>query len=387
MRALNRATLARQLLLDREPLDVVSAVRQVGALQGQEPASPYLALWNRLRGFDPAQLDAAFTDGRLVKATLLRTTLHVVAAEDHRPWREAMLGTLRAARLNDDRFTTSGLRPDDLDAVVPSLVAFADRPRTRRDIEAFLAEHLADHLAADAAAQIHPGIWWALRTYAPLLHAPTGGPWSFGAVPAHVAAPDAATAALSPDGPDHAAAVVHLVRRYLAAFGPASAQDVARFALLRVATVRAALVDLADEVVTFDGPGRSPLYDLPDAPRPDPATPAPPRLLGMWDSLLFAHDERDRVIADEHRPVVVRRNGDALPTVLVDGRVAGVWRTVDAGIEVTPFAPLADRAWEGLAAEAHDLGAMLADRDPRPYRRFDRWWAQLPEDGRRILPV
>ena len=128
---LNRATLARQLLLRREPIPVPEAVHRVVALQAQEPAGPYVALWNRVAGFDPADLDAAFDSRAIVKATLMRVTLHAVEAGDHPAFHDAMQVTLRAARLNDRRFRRTGLTPDDADALVPDLLAFAARPRVR----------------------------------------------------------------------------------------------------------------------------------------------------------------------------------------------------------------------------------------------------------------
>jgi hypothetical protein len=169
-RRLNRATLGRQLLLRREPLDVADAVRRVVALQAQSAASPYLALWNRLAGFDPAGLDAAFADQTVVKATLMRITLHAVRAEDYPAFHNAMLSSLRASRLNDRRYTITGLTHADADRLAPQLLEFADRPRTKAEVEDLLTERLGDR---------QPRMWWALRTFAPLLHAPTGGPWSF----------------------------------------------------------------------------------------------------------------------------------------------------------------------------------------------------------------
>lgn len=124
-RLLNRATLERQLLLDRQRLDVSEAVRRVVGLQAQEPVSPYLALWNRIEGFDPADLDSAFEERHIVKAPLLRITLHAVAREDYPTFHQAMLSTLRAARLNDRRFRASGLSIEEADALVPGLVEFA----------------------------------------------------------------------------------------------------------------------------------------------------------------------------------------------------------------------------------------------------------------------
>jgi Winged helix DNA-binding domain len=131
-RRLNRATLGRQLLLRREPLDVADAVRRVVALQAQSAASPYLALWNRLAGFDPAGLDAAFADQTVVKATLMRITLHAVRAEDYPAFHNAMLSSLRASRLNDRRYTITGLTHADADRLAPQLLEFADRCCTPR---------------------------------------------------------------------------------------------------------------------------------------------------------------------------------------------------------------------------------------------------------------
>src|SRR5580692_5137528 len=129
-RRLNRATLARQLLLRREPLEVAEAVRRVVALQAQAAASPYLALWNRLAPFDPASLDAAFAGHAVIKATLMRITLHAVTAADYPPFRGAMVESLRAARLRDRRYTQTGLSAADADALIPHLLEFTAERRT-----------------------------------------------------------------------------------------------------------------------------------------------------------------------------------------------------------------------------------------------------------------
>ncbi|MDF1522475.1 MAG: winged helix DNA-binding domain-containing protein [Trueperaceae bacterium] len=371
-RQLNRASLARQLLLERERLPVVDAVRRVLALQAQEPASPYLALWNRVRDFDPVELDDAFRTFAVVKATLVRLTLHAVAAEDRAPFHAAMRPTLRAAGLYDERFRTTGLTPTDADALVLSLVAFAHRPRDRVAIEAMLAEHLG--------APPEPGLWRGLRLVAPLVHAPNAGPWAFGATPSYVAAP------ASPSPTDEARARTELIRRYLAAFGPATPRDFARYARLRQTEVRPAFEALSDVLVVRPGPGGATLYDVPDAPLPDGDAPAPPRLLPMWDSVLLAYADRGRVLPEPYRARVIRRNGDVLPTVLVDGYVAGVWRPVDGGVEVTAFHALDDDAWDGVEREARVLRSLLAERDPQAYGRFGHWWAKgLPSAQVRVL--
>ncbi|RGA02917.1 winged helix DNA-binding domain-containing protein [Microbispora triticiradicis] len=371
---LNRATLARQLLLRREPVGVVDAVRRVVALQAQQPASPYIALWNRLAAFDPADLDVAFSGRALVKATLMRITLHVVHADDHPAIHTAMQPTLRGARLGDRRFKESGLGAADADALLPDLLEFADRPRTNAEVQAWLAERLA----------VPPqGVWWAVRSFAPLLHVPMGGPWSFGPRPSYIAS-GTPPAPYDRDLSDKY--LQTLVTRYLEGFGPASVADVAQFALVQRSRVRDALGALSAVLERVEGPGGAELYDVPGAPRPAAGTPAPPRLMAMWDSVLLAYADRSRVLPPEYRRLVIRTNGDVLPTLLVDGYVAGVWRQVEGGIEATAFHPLPAEAWEGLAEEARALVALLTGRDTRLYRAYDRWWADLPAAEVRVLP-
>jgi hypothetical protein len=375
LRALNRATLARQLLLERSSGGVAEAVARLVALQAQHPASPYLALWNRLDGFDPADLDAAFADGTVVKATLMRVTLHAVHADDHPTFKQAMQPTLRAARLNDRRYAGSGLSHADAEAAIPEVLGFLATPRSNAECEAWLTE---------SRGAPSTWLWWALRQFGPVVHAPTGPPWSFGARPSYMAPAHPPPLA---DDTTAAAALATLFRRYVAGFGPVTMPDFARFAMLYRAPARAAVDAVADELEELAGPGGTVLYDLPGAPRPDQDVPAPPRLLGMWDSVLLAHADRGRVIPPEHRKLVIRSNGDTMPTLLVDGFVAGVWRPADGvGIEAAAFRPLPAADWDELAAEAAALTTLLADRDPRVYRRYDRWWADLPAAEVRVLP-
>ncbi|MEV0096021.1 winged helix DNA-binding domain-containing protein [Streptomyces sp. NPDC050738] len=357
-RQLALATLDRQLLLERRRLDVTEAVRQVCALQAQTPASPYLALWNRVRDFDPADLDAAFADGRIVKATLMRITLHAVHADDYAPYHAAMVARLRDSRLYDRRFTSTGLTDADADAMLPELAGLLATPRTGAEMETELAGRFGEGAHR---------LWWALRTYAPVHHAPTGGPWSFAQRNAYRAAPGT-------DPQDADAGARRLLLGYLKAFGPASAQDFARYTLLARPTITRALHDLDDQLVRVQGPGRAALFDLPEATVPADDTPAPARLLPMWDSTLLAHAVPGRVMPEEYRRLVVRVNGDMLPCLLVDGRVAGVWRAVEGGLELTAFHKLDKTAWQALTEEAEKLTALLADRDPAVYGRYGHWW-------------
>ncbi|MGW0392923.1 winged helix DNA-binding domain-containing protein [Streptomyces sp. NPDC003042] len=370
---LNRATLSRQLLLEREPLTVPDGLRRVVALQAQHPASPYVALWNRLAGFDPAELDAAYTGRSVAKATLMRITLHTVHAEDYPVFRAAMQPTLYASRLGF-RFAATGLTPADADELVPELLAFTRRPRTSSQMRAWVEERVG--------AERKDGAWWGLKAYAPLHHAPTDAPWSFSLRPSFLTA---GTGHLPAGRAVEPQALRTLILRYLAGFGPASVADVAQFAMVRRADVREALGALDSAVEQLRGPDGDTLFDLPGAPRPPAETPAPPRLMAMWDSVLLAYADRGRVIPPAYRPLVIRRNGDVLPTLLVDGHVAGVWRQVDGLIEATAFRPLSPAVWDGLAAEAQRLAALLGDREAAVYGRHHHWWAKLPEAEVRLL--
>ncbi|SMC55896.1 winged helix DNA-binding domain-containing protein [Lentzea albidocapillata] len=362
-RQLNRATLDRQMLLRREPVDLPTAVDRVVAIQAQEPASPYIALWNRIEGFDPADLDEAFVSGVVRKASLMRITLHAVTSADHEVFHHAMLPALRASRLYDKRFKSMNVTIEQTDALLEHLLEFAATPRQKAEIEELLHSHVGD--------VGEPGVWWALRTYGGLVHAPTGGPWSFGLRPAY--------RAVTTEPREHLTAVAETLRRYLTGFGPATVLDMNQFSMLPRTTIREALASL-DLVRHGDH------YDVPDRTVPDEDVPAPPRLMAMWDSTLLAYADRSRIIPDEYRKLVIRNNGDTLPTLLADGHVAGVWRpTEDGGVEVTAFHALDEEQWAGLADEAAALRKLLGDREPQVYKRYARWWNGLPVHDVRVL--
>src|SRR5215210_482375 len=250
LRALGRATLARQHLLARAPLAPADAVERLGLVQAQEAKPAFQALWTRLEGFDRAELHAALTAGDVVRATMMRATLHLASAADY--------AVLPAAR--------------DL---------LCERPRTFDELRGALAERFPD---TEVRA-----LGYAVRMQLPLLMVPTETDrWSFAADSRFALA----TGALA--GEDRPA----LIRRHLGAFGPASVADIQAWSGLK--GLGDAVAGMADELVAFRH-GRRTLYDLPDAPRPDEETTAPPRLLPEFDSLLLAHQDRTRVIADERR--------------------------------------------------------------------------------------
>jgi hypothetical protein len=344
VRELNRALLARQLLLRRQRSSVPRAIERVGAVQAQWPPSPYVALWSRLEGFASSQLMRAVERRLVVKATLMRTTLHHVSARDYL----AYAGILTSERVawaerQLERY------PDDADVarLARELTEHvAERPRTRPDLLAALGQ---PKLVVD---ERRPWILWHLLVAkAALVHGPPSSVWrrSTGGgtfVPAHVW--------LGAEGAADGAAVAHLVRRYLGAFGPALRADLAQWTGLPFATLEPGLARLPlrrfrDEL------GRE-LLDLPRAPLPPPDTAAPPRFLPMWDSVLLAHRDRSRVLPDEYRKTVIRRNGEVQRTFLVDGFVAGTWRLEHGRVELEPLENLPRGARRLLEHE----GAALA---------------------------
>ena len=224
-----------------------------------------------------------------------------------------------------------------------------------------------------------PRAWWALRQFGPFIHAPVGGPWSFGSRPSYVAAPEQGRSG------DVAASTQQLVLMYLEGFGPASAHDIAQFSVYYRPLVREALESLGAAVERLQGPNGNELFDARGGLLPPEDSPAPPRLMAMWDSALLAYADRSRIVPPEYRTLVMRINGDVLPTLLVDGYVAGVWRPAERGIEATAFHRLSRETWHGLEAEARRLVAFLADRDQMVYRRYAHWWTRLPSAEVRVL--
>jgi len=153
--------------------------------------------------------------------------------------------------------------------------------------------------------------------------------------------------------------------------------DIGRFSMLRRSEIRTALETLSESVVVLEGPDGEALFDVPNGSLPDGDSPAPARLLGMWDSVLLAYHDRSRVLPETLRRIVIRQNGDVLPTVLVDGFVCGVWRPVEGGVEVRTLAPIGETDWDGIAVEAVGVQSLYSDRGST-YGRYDHWWDKLP---------
>ena len=360
-RQLNRATLARQLLLRREHLDPVSAVSRLGALQAQEPASPYLALWTRLADLDAAALGAALQDRRLVKATLHRSTLHLISAADYQAAVTAITVVLRTKWMNEAR----GLPVvRTLPELAEESLAYAAEPRTNMEMR--------DH--AGTLGEPVPGddLWRRIRRYGHFVQVPGREPWSFGRRPSHVAA----RAWIEGSPADELASLEHVVRSHLVAFGPSRLADVSQWSGLAVGRLKVGL-DRIREVRTFRDEGGHELFDLPGTPLPDADTPAPPRFLPMWDEILLAYKDRGRVLPERHRRRVIAPNGDVLPTYMVNGLVAGLWWAEGGHDEPTrivlePFEPFDARTRQALEKESERLAEFLVSREPRVYRRYRR---------------
>jgi hypothetical protein len=361
---LNRATLARQLLLEPSTLEPVAAIEQIGGLQAQEPASPYIGLWTRLQSFDAVALDEEFRARTIVKASLMRATLHAVSLDDYLHLLPAILPMLRDRNRRDSAGSPGRER---IQRLAEAALAYSAEPRTNVE--------LRDYMAALADGDIDLPWWW-VRLHAPFIHVPAGTPWSFGRRPALIAAGTWVRGrrfATKEAGRDH------LVRRYLGAFGPASVTDMATWSGLGMAGLRAAVavIDAGGDLVRFSDEGGRELIDLAAAPRPDADVVAPPRLLPMWDSLVLGHRDRTRVLRDDHRAIVIARNGDTLPTFLVDGRVAGLWwaeadTPSTPRIVLEPFDKLTRNARRDLEQEGERLAAFVAPHEPAVYRRY-RW--------------
>jgi hypothetical protein len=162
-------------------------------------------------------------------------------------------------------------------------------------------------------------------------------------------------------------------------------RDIAQFGTIYRPPVQEALRLLGEELTRCEGPGGVELFDVPDGLLPPEGASAPPRLMAMWDSALMAYADRSRIVPPDYRKLVMRNNGDVLPTLLIDGYVAGVWRPVDDGIEATAFHRLTDNDWRGIESEAAALTAFLAGREPRIYTRYAHWWDDMPSADVRVL--
>jgi hypothetical protein len=351
VRALNRAALARQLLLERADVPVAAAVAHLGGLQAQEPQEPFTGLWSRLRAFDPATLSDLLAGRQVVRTHLMRRTVHLVTAADALAWRSRHDAMLRQRVLGVYRRELAGVDLDALGVATAQLLADGV-PRSMPEIGRAL-ESQCPGAGARPLGEV------AVAALVPMVQVPPRGLWRAVGGAQYVPLAAWLGRAADPPGPvDTDPVGAHLLRRYLAAHGPAATSDLRAWSGL--AGLPKAVAAVRDELVSFrDERGRE-LLDLPDAPRPDPDTPAPVRFLPAFDNAILGYDDRSRIVDDAHRGLSVA--GER--AVLVDGRVAATW-TVEAGtVVVTPLRGLsrADRA--AVGAEGRALAGFLADGAP-----------------------
>jgi hypothetical protein len=363
-RDLNRATLSRQgLLTPMRTAPAADLVERVGSLQAQHPDWPPFALQARMtRRARPVDLVAARSEKALVRASLMRMTVHVVSATDYWPMATMThpfrLDQWRLLFKRDPVSSPLGRRIGRGHAEV--LAAMAERPLRINEVEEILRAQMGR-----VEVPANRPLWRHFSGTVPLVHVPSAEE-TYGR--ARYMPAESWLGPPRDDDADPDRAARHVTRRYLGAFGPASVEDLVAYVGRgrNVGQWRAVVTAMADELVELrDEDGRT-LLDLPDAPRPSADTPVPPRLLARWDSLLLAYGTKDRarVLPPKRQASVITKNADVLPTFLVDGMVAGTWlpRQDDDGersLDLRPFGRLAARDRNALEAEATRLLPLL----------------------------
>jgi hypothetical protein len=343
LRELNRATLARQLLLERANLSALDAVKQLAGLQGQLPNPPYIGLWSRLRAFQRDDLTHLLEQRQVVRTSMMRRTLHLTIAEDYVRFRPA-LSSLHTRDLHA-HFANQQSGCLEQDRLLAEMRAFVqEKPRTNVEIRAKLAEMVPT---------MGEQFLYKVRVSLSLIQVFPGGVWGVGGSPAYTEA----TTWLGRSFVSEVEGLRSLILSYLRAFGPASVKDLHTWSgLTRLQPVVDAL---RAELVTFrDEQGRE-LFDVPGAPLPPATLPVPVRFLPDFDNLVLAHHDRRRIIVDKYRPFVFPGNSMVLPTFLVDGFVQGVWKIVRtqarAKLVIQPFEQLTEKARQDLREEGERL--------------------------------
>ncbi|RKH62480.1 winged helix DNA-binding domain-containing protein [Corallococcus aberystwythensis] len=341
--ALNRALLARQLLLTREKMTVPRAIEHLVGLQAQLARPPYLALWSRLQGFQRDSLTKLALKRELARGTMMRGTLHLMTAKDYLRYRGLFQPLLAAALRSVLKERATAL---DLPALLATAKPFLEeQPRTFEEVRAHLLKH---HVGGDERA-----MGFATRMMLPLVQVPEEGlEWGWPGNSGFTLAESWLGEKLSTDDD-----VSPLVLRYLAAFGPATVADMQSWSGIKplkdtFEKVRGKLVEFRDEKKRV-------LFDLPKAPRPPEDTPAPVRFLPDFDNLILSHADRTRVVPEEHRPLLSTKNLRVLNVFLVDGRTAGTWTTERkkgaATLVCNAFDPLKKPVRDALVQEGEDL--------------------------------
>ncbi len=360
LRELNRAVLERQLLLQRRRLAPVAVIERLVGVQAQWPSAPYVGIWTRTTSFKRETLERALASGTVLKASVMRLTLHLVTPRDY--------GLIRAAMSEMNFPWDSGVAK----RLAPSmrLLAAAGPVTNEQGVAHVQAEHGLSRIEARQA-------WRAARARAHLLHHHETALWR--------ARPEARFVAVEePAQHVPVEARAELIRRYLAAFGPATRKDISAWSMIHAPEITRSL-ELLEPLRRFrDEQGRE-LLDVPRAPLPDPGIPAPVRFLPKWDNLLLAWADRTRVLPEEYRKTVIKANGDVAQTFLVDGFVAGTWRVDGTRVVVEPFAPLpraVKKRGRGRAQPPGGVAAVAAGLGFEPRRRLHaQQFSRLPRSA------
>ena len=366
LRAINRATLDRQFLLRRHPLSAQQAVRRLAGLQSQAPLAAYVGLWTRLAGFTTDELSGLLSERRVVRAPVMRATVHLVDREDFIAFRSLFDGLLVGVLRSNFARNLTGV---DLDALASQTAELlANRPLSRAQLARELALNWPD---ADPTSLAYAG-----TMLLPVLQVPPRGIWGKTAQATWATAGSWLAAPVAPAGPQ---AVASLVLRYLGAFGPATVADIQTWSgLTRLREVTERL-----ELRAYRGPDGAELLDVPDAELPAEDVPAPPRFLPEYDNLLLSHADRSRVIRHD-RPVPLRPgNGANLGSVLIDGTWDADWKITAEALTITPFRRLTAAEESAITGEAKRLLAFTTGRrTDLPEVRFTRLLAASPVHGR-----
>jgi hypothetical protein len=335
-RELNRALLARQLLLERKRLSIPKALERISGIQAQYAPAIYIGLWSRVEGLERDAVTRALERRSIVQGTMMRATIHVVSKADYWPFTAA----IRADRLEWWERVHRNADPRVMRTAAKKLRRFlADGPRRRKEVE----EHLGRQVALGIGA------------YVDLLRVPPSGTW----VQRRADLYGLAEEWIGPDKADPDDGLELLVRRYLGAFGPAYRKDIADFAMMPANRISEALERLT--LRRFRDEKGKELVDLPRAPLPDPDTPAPPRFLPVWDATLLVHARRTQILPEEYRPLVFNtKTPQSVNAFLIDGQVAGTWRYENGKVELDQFAPIPRAARRELQDEAKRLAAFFA---------------------------
>jgi len=341
LRDLNRATLARQMLLKREPLPAIAAVERLVGLQAQLPIAPYVGLWTRLHDFSREDLARAIKDRKIVKATLMRATLHLCSTNDYLQFRTTLQPMLSGA--GDAIVKQRGGKFDSKKLLAEARRYIGEKPRTFAEISDWVVKLMPGH---DVGA-----LRYTVRTNIPLVQTPIATGWSYSTKPEFTLAERWIGRPIASE--DN---LPELVRRYLRAFGPASVTDAQTWLGMKL---KETFEKLRPELQTYRDEGRRELFDLPDLSLPDADLPAPVRFLPEFDNLLLSHSNRTRVVTDEFRSKVFLPALRVAATVLVDGFVCAAWKVEKskdaATLMIEPFAKLAKPDRAGLLEEGERL--------------------------------